>query len=162
MDNWIIENDNLVALNDLLPEYEGKIDLMPIDPPYNTKIDYIGYKDSNFANGWCAFIQPRLEIAYKLLSEKGVMFICIDENELVNLLGICGSIFGVENVSIFTWKKTNEHYDKNRVEKPLENGVRRTNEFIVACFKNREKSNLNPVLQPVWNGSKYIDVVKPL
>lgn len=162
MNNWIIENDNLVVLKNLLPEYKGKIDVMPIDPPYNTDIDYIGYKDSNFANGWCAFMLPRLEAAYRLLSNRGIMFIHIDENELTNLLDICRKIFGAENVSILTWKKTDEHYDINRIEKPLEYGVRRTNEFIVTCYKDRKNITLKPILQPVWDGTKHIDVIKPL
>lgn len=162
MDNWIIENDNLVALKGLLPDYEGKIDVVPIYPPYNTDIDYIGYKDSNFANGWCAFMQPRLETAYRLLSTRGVMFIHIDENELTNLLDICRSIFGAANVSILTWKKTDVHYDINRIEKSLENGIRRTNEFIVTCYKDRKNITLKPILQPVWNGTKSITEIAEL
>ena len=81
--NIIIESDNLIAMQNLLPAYEGKIDVMPIDPPYNTEIDYIEYKDGNYDNGWVSFMQERLEVAYKLLSKNGVMFIHIDENELL-------------------------------------------------------------------------------
>ena len=62
--NLIIESDNLIAMKDLLHEYEGKIDVMPIDPPYNTEIDYIEYKDGNYDNGWGNFMQARLEVAY--------------------------------------------------------------------------------------------------
>ena len=60
--NIIIENDNLIAMQDLLPEYEGKIDVMPIDPPYNTDIAHIGYKDSGYTDGWVEFMRPRLEV----------------------------------------------------------------------------------------------------
>ena len=85
MRNLIIENDNLIAMKELLPGYEGKIDVMPIDPPYNTDIAHIGYQDSGYTDGWVEFMCPRLEIAYRLLSPTGVMFIHIDECEFSNL-----------------------------------------------------------------------------
>jgi len=161
MDNWIIENDNLIAIQELLLTYEGKIDVMPIDPPYNTDIEYIGYKDSNFQNGWHSFMKPRLEVAYKLLSNKGVMFINIDENELFQLIELCRSIFGEENILTMIWKKTNERFDKNRVEKPLSNGTRRTHEYIVVCFKDKN-TILNKVMQPIWMGDHYENEERPL
>ena len=54
----IIESDNLIALEKLMPEYDGKIDVMPIDPPYNTAVSYIGYQDSGYENGWGGFYAP--------------------------------------------------------------------------------------------------------
>ena len=160
--NRIIESDNLIALEKLLPEYEGKIDIMPIDPPYNTAVPYIGYKDSDYTDGWIAFMRPRFALAYRLLSPQGVMFIHIDENEFFSLWSLCAEIFGGDNLMSMIWKKTNEHFDRNRKEKPLESGIRRTHEFIVVCFKDRENTILNPIHQPVWNGEEYVDVVKPL
>ena len=160
--NIIIESDNLIAMQNLLPAYEGKIDVMPIDPPYNTEIDYIEYKDGNYENGWINFMQARLEVAYKLLSTKGVMFIHIDENELISLTLLCGKIFGIKNILTMVWKKTNERFDKNRKEKPLESGVRRTHEYVLLCFKDRESTTLNPIKQPVWNGKEYVGIEKPL
>lgn len=162
MKSMLIEGDNLVAMRGLLAEFEGKIDVMPIDPPYNTDIAYAGYKDSGFADGWTEYMHPRLEIAYRLLSDRGVMFINIDENEFCNLYLLCGKIFGATNVMSMVWKKTNLRFDKNRKEKPLEAGIRRTHEFIVVCFKDRANTILNPVKQPVWDGSKYIDRMQPL
>lgn len=162
MKSMLIEGDNLVAMQSLLAEFEGKIDAMPIDPPYNTAIDYAGYKDSGFAGAWTEFMRPRLEIAYKLLSEQGVMFINIDENEFCYLYLLCGEIFGTSNVMSMVWKKANCRFDKNRVEKPLEAGIRRTHEFIVVCFKDKANTVLNPVIQPVWDGSKYVDKLQPL
>lgn len=146
----------------LMPTYEGKIDVMPIDPPYNTEIDYIEYKDGNYDNGWINFMQARLEVAYKLLSKKGVMFIHIDENELMALTMLCSKIFGVKNILTMVWKKTNERFDKNRKEKPLESGVRRTHEYVLICFKDRKNTTLNPIKQPVWNGKEYIEIKEPL
>ena len=149
-------------MQNLLEKYEGKIDIMPIDPPYNTEIDYIEYKDGNYANGWINFMQVRLEVAYKLLSQNGVMFIHIDENELHSLTMLCGKMFGAKNLLTMVWKKANERFDQNRKEKPLESGVRRTHEYVLLCFKDRENTVLNTIKQPVWNGVEYIDVDKPL
>ena len=160
--NLIIESDNLIAMQNLLPTYEGKIDVMPIDPPYNTEIDYIEYKDGNYDNGWINFMQARLEVAYKLLSKNGVMFIHIDENELLSLTMLCGKIFGAKNILTMVWKKTNERFDKNRKEKPLESGVRRTHEYVLLCFKDRESTTLNLIKQPVWNDKEYEEIEKPL
>ena len=160
--NLIIESDNLIAMQNLLPEYEGKIDVMPIDPPYNTEIDYIEYKDGNYDNGWVNFMQERLAVAYKLLSKNGVMFIHIDENELLSLTMLCGKIFGVRNILTMVWKKTNERFDQNRKEKPLESGVRRTHEYVLLCFKDRENTILNLIKQPIWNGKEYVEKEKPL
>ena len=162
MKNLIIESDNLIAMQNLLSTYEGKIDVMPIDPPYNTEIDYIEYKDGNYDNGWGNFMQARLEVAYKLLSNNGVMFIHIDENELLSLTMLCGKIFGAKNILTMVWKKTNERFDKNRKEKPLESGIRRTHEYVLLCFKDRDNTTLNLIKQPVWNGKEYVEIEKPL
>ena len=161
MENLIIESDNLIAMRKLLPEYEVKIDVMPIDPPYNTNISYVGYKD--FDSRWNVFMRERLEVAYKLLSNRGVMFIHIDENECVDLYHICLNIFGCENVRILIWKKTNDYFDKNRIEKPLENGIRRTHEFVLLCGKNLKETALKPIMQPtLQNNGKVVELEKPL
>lgn len=139
--SMLIEGDNLIAMQSLLADFEGKIDVMPIDPPYNTAIDYTGYKDGGFDDGWTQFMRPRLEIAYKLLSEHGVMFIDIDENEFCSLYLLCSEIFGARNVMSMVWKKTNPRFDKNRVEKPLEAGIRRTHEFIVYRFVRQQRTH---------------------
>ena len=160
MKNLIIESDNLIAMNKLLPVYEGKIDVMPIDPPYNTNISHVGYKD--YDGAWNVFLRERLKVAYKLLSDKGVMFIHIDENEYFSLYDICSTIFGSENIKTLVWKKTNECFDKNRVEKPLENGIRRTHEFVLLCFKNKNKTTLKPIMQPLIENGKIVEKEKPL
>lgn len=161
MENLIIESDNLIAMRKLLPEYEGKIDVMPIDPPYNTNISYVGYKD--FDNDWNVFMSERLEVAYKLLSNRGIMFIHIDENEYVGLYNICSEIFGHENVRTLIWKKSNDFFDKNRIEKPLENGIRRTHEFVLLCGKNLKETALKPIMQPtLQNNGKVVELEKPL
>jgi adenine specific DNA methylase Mod len=162
MRNLIIENDNLIAMQELLPEYEGKIDVMPIDPPYNTDISHIGYKDSGYTDGWAEFMRPRLEVAYRLLSPTGVMFIHIDECEFPNLWMLCSKIFGTHNLISMIWKKTNPHFDANRKEKPLESGLRRTHEFIVVCFKDRANTTLAPIMQPYLDGNVIKERLQPL
>lgn len=162
MKNLIIESDNLQAMQNMLPTLQGKIDVMPIDPPYNTKVDYISYKDGYYEEGWENFMRPRLEIAYKLLSPKGVAFIHIDENELVTLTKLCATIFGEDNIITCVWKKANERFDVNRVEKPLESGIRRTHEYLLICFKDKSNTTLKNVMQPIWDGKQYIEISKPL
>ena len=160
--SMLLEGDNLIVMQSLLNEFEGRIDVMPIDPPYNTSIDYTGYQDGGFRGGWTEFMRPRIEIAYKLLSRRGVMFINIDENEFCNLYRLCGEIFGVSNIISMVWKKVNSRFDKNRIEKPLESGVRRIHEFLVVCFKDKSETTLNPIMQPVWDGEKYVEKLQPL
>ena len=134
--NLVIEADNIDALNFLNKDYSGKIDVITIDPPYNTDISYIGYKDSNYSEGWGKFMGDRLTLAKGLLSPTGVMFINIDENELVCLLNICYSLFGISNVNVLVWPKVNPRFDQNRVEKPIFN-IRSTHEFIVLCYNDK-------------------------
>ena len=107
-------------------------------------------------------MRERLEVAYKLLSNRGVMFIHIDENEYVDLYNICLDIFGCENVRILIWKKTNDYFDKNRIEKPLENGIRRTHEFVLLCGKNLKETVLKPIMQPTLQNGKVVEREKPL
>ena len=162
MSHLIIESDNLAAMERLLPEYEGKVDVMPIDPPYNTAIAGIGYKDSDYREGWVEFMRPRLALAYRLLAPHGVMFIHIDESELSSLWALCADIFGGENLISMIWRKTNPLFDANRKEKPLESGVRRTHEFVVLCFKDRAATALAPVMQPYLDGGVLKERLAPL
>lgn len=107
--NFLIEGDNLASLQLLEKTHRGKIELIYIDPPYNTgNKDFI--YDDNFVDcndtfrhsKWCSFMQKRLELARKLLSEKGVIFISIDDNEQAALKLLCDDVFGSDNFqSIF-------------------------------------------------------------
>ena len=126
-DNMIIRGDNLEALKALLPLYEGKIKCIYIDPPYNTGSDGFVYNDKfNFTaeqlqtklgigeekakrildlckrgsashSAWLMFMAPRLMLARDLLTEDGVIFISIDDNEQANLKLLCDGVFGEEN-----------------------------------------------------------------
>ncbi|UUX93009.1 DNA methyltransferase [Methanoplanus endosymbiosus] len=138
--NILIEGENLIVLNQLLEEYEKNIDVIIIDPPYNTDIHYIGYKDTAFIGGWGKFMKNRLSIAKEFLSETGVMFINIDENELVTLLNICYGLFGLNNVNLLVWPKVDVRFDKNRIEKSIKN-IRSAHEYIILCYNNKEKTH---------------------
>lgn len=119
----LIEGDNYHALTCLNYTHRGKIDVIYIDPPYNTGNDGFTYKDARFLtkfpdgtkidknhplrhSSWLSFMAKRLELAKNLLSEKGVIFISIDDNEQANLKLLCDRIFGEENfVATIPWRK---------------------------------------------------------
>lgn len=88
----IIEGDNLAALTELSYTHAGKVDVIYIDPPYNTgnkdfvyNDSYVDGEDSFRHSKWLSFMAKRLRIAKRLLSDKGVIFVSIDENEVAAL-----------------------------------------------------------------------------
>lgn len=109
----LIEGDNLEALTALSYTHEGKIDVIYIDPPYNTgnkdfvyNDSFVDTEDSYRHSKWLSFMNKRLKIAKKLLSNKGVIFISIDDNEQANLKLLCDSIFGERNfIANLVWQK---------------------------------------------------------
>lgn len=126
--NKIIHGDNLEALKSLLPEYEGRIKCIYIDPPYNTGNEKWIYNDNvndpkikkwlgevvgkqgedlSRHDKWLCMMYPRLKLLHKLLADDGVIFISIDDNELANLKQLCDEIFGANNfIDFFSWVKT--------------------------------------------------------
>lgn len=135
--NLYIEGDNLEALKILQKTYLGKVKMIYIDPPYNTGKDFVyrdnfhksaeeGKEDETvrdketdnnlfqntesngrFHSDWCSMIYPRLKLARDLLSDDGVIFISIDDNEVHNLRKICDEIFGESNfVANIVWQST--------------------------------------------------------
>jgi adenine-specific DNA-methyltransferase len=116
--NKIIHGDNLEALKALLPEYEGKIKCIYIDPPYNTGNENWVYNDNvsdprlkkwlgqivgkdsedlTRHDKWLCMMYPRLKLLHALLAKDGAIFISIDDNEQANLKLICDEIFGINN-----------------------------------------------------------------
>lgn len=96
-DNFIIRGNNLLVLYSLLPVFAGKIKLIYIDPPYNTGSDSFLYNDSFGHSTWLTFMKNRLEVAWKLLSPDGCIFIQIDDTEFAYLKVLCDEIFGRKN-----------------------------------------------------------------
>lgn len=132
-ENMVIHGDNLEALKSLLPKFEGRVKCIYIDPPYNTansttanqkwvysdNVDYpelrkwIGQvvgdegEDLSRHDKWLCMMYPRLKLLQRLLSDDGVIFISIDDNECSALKTICDEIFGRQNfVSNIAWQKT--------------------------------------------------------
>lgn len=111
--NFLIEGDNLASLKLLEKTHKGKIDLIYIDPPYNTGNKDFVYDDT-FIDGndtfrhskWLSFMEKRLAVARTLLSNKGAIFISIDEHEFAQLKILCDTVFGEDNfVDCICWDK---------------------------------------------------------
>ena len=111
--NFLIEGDNLASLKLLEKTHNGRIDLIYIDPPYNTLNSGFTYSDT-FVDGndtfrhskWLSFMEQRLTLAKKLMSRKGAIFISIDDNEVGSLRLLCDSIFGANNfIANVIWEK---------------------------------------------------------
>ena len=107
----LIEGDNLEALTALAYTHEGKIDVIYIDPPYNTGNNdfvyndkFVDKEDSYRHSKWLSFMAKRLRIAKQLLSDKGVIFISIDDNEQAQLKLLCDEMFGEQNfIATLIW-----------------------------------------------------------
>lgn len=146
----LIIGENYDVLKNLVATYtnggKGLIDVIYIDPPYNTEKtredgnDYkteiasekFIYRDKFGRTGWLNMMKERLELARKLLSEKGVIFISIDDNEEAYLKVLCDEIFGENNfVGCFFWNKT-------ETPPSLSKDVRRKYEYIL-CYQNSSK-----------------------
>ncbi len=110
--NFLLEGDNLHSLYLLEKTHKGKIDIIYIDPPYNTGgtefryDDAIVVKEDGFKHSkWLSFMKRRLVIARKLMSDDGIIFISIDDNEVAPAIMLCNEIFGEENhVETIIWK----------------------------------------------------------
>lgn len=102
--NFLIEGDNLASLKLLEKTHKGAIDLIYIDPPYNTgnkdfvyDDTFVGDDDKFRHSKWLSFMERRLKIAKKLLSSNGILFISIDDNEYAALKVLCDTIFSESN-----------------------------------------------------------------
>ncbi len=162
--NLIVHGDNLHALKALLPLYAGKVDCIFIDPPYNTgnegwcyndnvnapmirewlESNPIGIEDGLRHDKWCAMMWPRLRLLFDLLSDNGVIFICIDDNELYNLRTMLDEISGNPSswVGTIIWKNVT---DNNPTRIAVEH------EYIVCFAKNKES------VEKVWK-SRFSEV----
>lgn len=96
-DNYIIKGNNLLVLYSLREKYKGKINLIYIDPPFNTENDSFSYNDSFTRSTWLTFMRNRLEVARELLREDGNIFIHIDINQSHYLKVLCDDVFGKDN-----------------------------------------------------------------
>lgn len=171
-ENMIIHGDNLLALKSLLPQYEGRVDCIYIDPPYNTGNEKWVYNDNvndpkikkwlgevvgaegedlSRHDKWLCMMYPRLKLIEKLLSNTGVVFISIDEHEINHLLSICTEIFGSFNVESLVWMKTDSKADRNTNAKII-NRTKSIHEYIVVCYKNKKVTQFKKMMKlPSWS-----------
>ncbi len=102
-DNIVIKGNNLIALSSLLSKFEGKINLIYIDPPYNTRSDEFKYNDSFNHSSWLTFMKNRLKLAKKLLAPNGSIYVQIDSNESAYLKVLMDDIFDNNFMSEIIW-----------------------------------------------------------
>jgi adenine-specific DNA-methyltransferase len=106
-ENLIIKGNNLLALHSLKHQFQDKIKLIYIDPPYNTGNDSFGYNDNFNHSAWLTFMKNRLEVARELLRDDGVIFIQCDNNEQAYLKVLMDEVFGRDNfISNITWERS--------------------------------------------------------
>jgi len=151
-ENMIIRGDNLEVLKALLPQYEGRIKCIYIDPPYNTGNEKWVYNDNvndpqikkwlgevvgkegedlSRHDKWLCMMYPRLRLLHKLLADDGVIFISIDDNEQANLKLICDEIFGISNyLTSFHWRRTESQNNGTKT-------VSIVGEYIVCYLKKK-------------------------
>ena len=159
-ENLYIEGDNLEVLKLLQESYLGKVKMIYIDPPYNTGNDFI-YRDDfamsaddyaeesgqldedgnrlfkntdsngRFHSDWCSMIYSRLMLARNLLSDDGVIFISIDDNEQENLKKICDEVFGTENFVVHFTIASNSSKNNSKY-------VSVTHEYLICYAKSIE------------------------
>ena len=164
--NVIIRGDNLDVLKILRQNYTGKIKMIYIDPPYNTGSANFVYADNfrvkeaelierfgidedavNFFenmfgtqthSSWLFAMYPRLKLARDLLTDDGVIFISIDDNEMASLKLMCDEIFGDKNVDCFVWHKSGDgRYGKMKNTTTFRND----HEYVLVAYKEVQKLN---------------------
>lgn len=132
-ENLIIKGNNLLALHSLKKQFQNKVKLIYIDPPYNTGNDSFGYNDSFNHSTWLTFMKNRLEVAKDLLRDDGSIWINIDDNESHYLKVLCDDVFGRENfVANIIWHK------KNVVQNDAKY-FNQNHDHILVFAKNKEK-----------------------
>ncbi len=161
----LFEGENLFALVHLMERYRARIDVVCIDPPYNTGMENLGYRDfsqtrfscSRRHRPWLAFMSDRLCLTHELLSPVGVVFLHVDENEVANTIQLCKCIFGESNVDVLVWPKTDPRFDQNRVEKPFKN-IKMVHEYVIVCYRDRGGVSLNKMHRPTLVDGRWTDV----
>ena len=191
-ENLYIEGDNLEVLKLLQESYMGKVKMIYIDPPYNTGSDFIyadnymrSQKEENeqmgmydedenrlfkntdsngrFHSDWCSMMYPRLMLARNLLTDDGVIFISIDDNEQENLRKLCDEVFGASNyICPFIWEKT-QHFGRQKLNSYC------NNDYILCYAKSLYSDKLKELLveniktelldAPLYNASNNINTL---
>ena len=155
--NFLLEGDNLQSLYLLEKTHKEKIDIIYIDPPYNTgnkdfsyNDHYVDFEDGYRHSKWLSFMEKRIKIAKELLNEKGSIFIQIDDNELSQLKLLCDNIFGEENfINIISVNMKNIAGASGGGE---DKRFKKNCEYILIYAKNYQ-------LMPLYNGAyEYTEI----
>ena len=130
-ENMLIHGDNLLALKALESKYAGQVKCIYIDPPYNTGSAFEHYDDNLEHSQWLQLIRPRLEILWRLLSEKGSLWISIDDDERDYLKVLCDEVFGRQHFLVsIVWQK---RYSRENRE-----SIGDSHEYILIYVKDKE------------------------
>lgn len=151
-DNLIIKGNNLLALHTLKNKYSGKIKMIYLDPPYNTKNDSFAYNDTFNHSAWLTFMKNRLEIAKILLSDDGMIFVQTDDKEHAYLKVLMDSVFGSDKYlnTIVIKAKASSGASGGGEDRRLKKNV----EFVL-LYAN-ENAQINIQKKP-YELKKYID-----
>lgn len=153
----LIEGDNLEALTLLQTTHKGQIDICYIDPPYNRgkndfvyNDNYIDQEDVYRHSKWLSFMEKRLRLVYDLLTNDGVVFISIGNDEFAQLKLLCDEIFTENNVETIIWQKTDSQVDRNTNSKQIRR-FKNIHEYIIVCYKDKQKACFNKMMKlPNW------------
>lgn len=149
-DNLIIKGNNLIALASLLKKYNGKVNCIYIDPPFNTGNDSFNYNDKFNRSTWLTFMKNRLTIAKDLLTQDGNIFIHIDVNQSHYLKVLADEIFGKDNfVEELIWAYGSPSGGRAATPKPVN-----IHDYILHYAKNYQQRKQNRVYIPY--SEKYI------
>jgi len=153
-ENMLIHGDNLLALKSLEQDYAGKIKCIYIDPPYNTGSAFEYYDDNLEHSTWLNLMSKRLKLLRNLLSEDGVIFIQIDENEQAYLKVVCDEVFGRSNFinMICVKAKASSGASGGGEDRKLKKNV----EYILAY----SKSNNFDMFKSVYKKTPLISYIK--
>lgn len=152
----LIEGDNLEALTALAYTHENSVDVIYIDPPYNTGNKDFVYNDSfvDSEDGyrhskWLSFMDKRLRIAKRLLSDRGVIFISIDDNEQANLKLLCDEVFCSSNfLAQVIWERA---YSPVNLKKHFSE----SHDYIIGYAKNKENAVCNGIPRTEEANNRY-------
>lgn len=148
-ENLIIKGNNLLALHSLKKQFQGKIKLIYIDPPYNTGNDSFGYNDSFNHSTWLTFMKNRLEVAKDLLRDDGSIWINIDDSESHYLKVLCDEVYNRENfVANVVWQK--KYTIANDARYFSDN-----HDHILVFAKSKEKFSVNGLERTEIQESRY-------
>ncbi len=138
-DNLIIKGNNLIALHTIKEQFAKKVQLIYIDPPYNTGNDSFLYNDNFNHSTWLVFMKNRLEAARELLRDDGVIFVQCDDNEQAYLKVLMDEVFGRENfVASLVYKRRKTQANLTKWIAPI-------HEYILGFAKSKNSLSINRI-----------------